>query len=316
MNARRPAAFLVLRLAVASLLALMIGPGSTAFAASSFPSRINLPDGWRPEGITNHGTTLYVGSLANGAIYAANARTGLGDILVPGVPGSVAVGVEYEAAHDRLWVAGGPTGSVRAYDASSGELLASYQFSPAVFLNDLVATNEAVYVTDSGIQQLDVIPLGANGALPPASAAFTLPISAKVIAYVTGEFNGNGIVEARGWLILVQSNTGELFRIDPSTGDATLIDTGGESVSFGDGLEVRGSTLWVVRNQLGMISRFQLGPQLTVALLTSEISAGPGVLDVPTTVTDAAGSLYAVNARFNTPPTPDTPYWISRLPTS
>ena len=27
-----------------------------------------------------------------------------------------------------------------------------------------------------------------------------------------------------------------------------------------------------------------------------------------------AGSLYAVNARFGTPVTPDTEYWISRLP--
>jgi hypothetical protein len=36
-------------------------------------------------------------------------------------------------------------------------------------------------------------------------------------------------------------------------------------------------------------------------------------LDVPTTATLAAGRLWAVNARFGTPVTPDTEFWI-RLP--
>jgi sugar lactone lactonase YvrE len=285
---------------------------STILAAAPFPSRIELPDGWRPEGITNKGTTLYAGSLANGAIWAADLTTGDGDFFVNGEAGNVAVGLEYEASHDRLWVAGGPTGAIRVYDVSSGDLLETYHFSPVVFLNDLVATDDAVYVTDSGIQQLDVIPLGDDGGLPDPADAFTLPISGPDLAYVTGQFNGNGIVEARGWLILVQSNTGQLFRIDAATGAATLIDTGGASVTAGDGLEVHGTTLYVVRNQLNTIAAFKLGPGLTTASLVSTITSPD--LDIPTTVTDAAGALYAVNARFGTPPTPSTDYWITRLP--
>jgi hypothetical protein len=39
-----------------------------------------------------------------------------------------------------------------------------------------------------------------------------------------------------------------------------------------------------------------------------------GTVDVPTTATITLGGLYVVNARFNTPPTPDTAYWITRLP--
>ena len=35
--------------------------------------------------------------------------------------------------------------------------------------------------------------------------------------------------------------------------------------------------------------------------------------DVPTTITFAAGRLFAVNARFGTPPGPDVPYWITRV---
>jgi hypothetical protein len=39
-----------------------------------------------------------------------------------------------------------------------------------------------------------------------------------------------------------------------------------------------------------------------------------GALDFPTTIAFAGGSLWAVNARFSTPPEEDTPYWITRLP--
>jgi len=301
-------------LAVTALLVVAAGP---AVAAAPGPNRIDLPNGWSPEGITaGPGSTVYVGSLANGAIYQADVRTGDGFILVDGIAGKVGVGVEYDADANRIWVVGGPTGEVRVYDASSGALLETYTFSPVGFLNDLVVTEDAVYVTDSGIQQLDVIPLGAGGALPAQNAVTTLPLSGD-IAFVPNQFNANGIVEARGWLIVVQSNTGQLFRVDPATGGATEIALGdGVDVAFGDGLEVHGNTLYVVQNQLNRVEVFRLGSGLASAslqgILTSSDPNAP--LDVPTTAAFVTGSLYAVNARFSTPPTPDTPYWITRLP--
>jgi sugar lactone lactonase YvrE len=298
--------------AVAAALALSLGAlAGPAAAAPPFPARLDLPDGWAPEGIAaGRGTTLYVGSLVDGAIWQGDARTGDHSILVRGSAGSVAVGLEYEADANRLWVAGGATGEVRAYDATSGELLATYTFSPAGFLNDLVVTDDAVYVTDSNIQQLDVIPFGAGDALPAPGDVETLPLSGD-IAFGPG-FNTNGIEEARGWLITVQSNTGQLFRVDPTSGEAVAIDLGGESVGAGDGLLVRGGTLYVVRNELNLVAVFRLGPSLETARFLGNIT-GDG-LDVPTTIAFAAGRLYAVNARFGTPVTPDTEYWINRLP--
>src|SRR5688572_25353002 len=48
-------------------------------AASRFPERIPLPDGFRPEGIAiGNGPTFYVGSIPTGAIYRGNLRTGEG----------------------------------------------------------------------------------------------------------------------------------------------------------------------------------------------------------------------------------------------
>ena len=49
------------------------------------PDRIDLPDGWQPEGITTDGTALYTGSLADGAIWRASSKTGEGELLARGV---------------------------------------------------------------------------------------------------------------------------------------------------------------------------------------------------------------------------------------
>ena len=89
---------------------------------------------------------------------------------------------------------------------------------------------DAVYVTDSVLQQLVVIPLPDDGSVPDPDEAFTLPLTGD-LEYVDG-FNANGIVASDGWLILVQSNTGLLFRVDPTTGATDTIDLGGASVSL------------------------------------------------------------------------------------
>jgi hypothetical protein len=131
------------------------------------------------------------------------------------------------------------------------------------------------------------------------------------IAYQAG-FNANGIARSLGWLILVQSNTGLLFRVDPKTGATTTIDTGGYSVVNGDGLEVAGSTLYVVRNQNNLVADLTLSGDRLQGTLVGEISSVD--LSVPTTATTTLRGLYVVNARFGVPPTPDTEYWITRLP--
>ena len=77
----------------AALLALLIPfmPVTLADARpAATPDRIELPDGWQPEGITTDGDRLYVGSLANGAIWKANPYTGKGRVLAPGRTGRVA----------------------------------------------------------------------------------------------------------------------------------------------------------------------------------------------------------------------------------
>ena len=305
---------LILLLGLVMGLSLVLAPAVAAHGPNGphrLPSKIDLPDGWQPEGITaGRGATFYVGSIAGGAIWKGNFRTGNGKVLVPGVAGQVAAGVDYDWRKGRIWVAGGPTGDVRVY-TRSGKLLQTYHFAATpTFLNDLVVTRWGVYVTDSINQQLDVIPLGRHGKLPTPDKAYSLPLTGD-IHYVAG-FNANGIVARSGWLILVQSNTGLLFRVNPKTGVAREIDLGGYSVLNGDGLELHGRTLYVVRNQSNLVAVFRLGRRLKSARLLGELTSTG--LDVPTTAAFSLGRLWVVNARFSTPPTPTTPYWITRLP--
>ncbi len=290
---------------VAALAALPL-LASAALAARPFPETIALANGWLPEGIAaGRGLTAYAGSRADGGITKIDLRTGVrDDSFVPSATGP-AVGLEFEAGADRLWVAGGESGEVRVYDGSSGELLETYEFE-AGFLNDIVVTRDAAYATDSGVQQLLVVPLGPGGSLPDPDDAFALPITGDFV-YTAG-FNANGIESFGGWLLVPKSNTGELYAIDPDTGVSTEILPLG-SVTNADGLLLVGNKLYVVRNFLNLIDVWQIsGTRLEkVDTLTSP------TFDIPTTVAFAGGALWAVNARFTTPPTPDTPYWISQL---
>jgi hypothetical protein len=298
---------------VALALSVSVAGAIPAAAAANFPTTIPLPDGWQPEGITaGPGTTVFVGSLRDGSIWKGDVRTGEGDPFIPGDGATKpSVGVEYEKGADRLWVAGGPSGEVRVYDATTGAHLRTWTFSPAGFINDLVVTEDAVYATNSFAPYLAVVPLGPGGALPPSSGAEMLPLTGDLV-FGAG-FNTNGIVAARGWLITVHSGEGNLYRVDPETGDTTLVR--GVSGVFGDGLELRGSTLFVVErdpNVAPTVSAYALGPQLDVAVHLRD--AGSAGFDVPTTVAFQAGRLWVVNARFGTPPGPDVDYWITQVP--
>lgn len=289
---------------------------SRTTTAATLPSRIDLPDGFQPEGITSgfHGR-LYVGSVANGAIWRGSALTGEGRILVPGVTGRQAAGIHIDW-RGRLWVAGANNHTIRVYSALTGRLLQTYEFPTAGFINDLAITRKAVYATDSNNAQLAVVPLGRFARLPAPSAAKLLPLTGD-FALQTG-FNNNGIVAKSGWLITVQSNTGFLFRVDPKTGATRRIDTGGELVTNGDGLALRNGKLYVVRNQNNLVAVFNLGSDLLSASLVGNITSppSPNNLDVPTTAAFALDKLWVVNARFGTTGPETADYWITRLPTS
>lgn len=292
-------------------LALTLTPAPVAAGHDSPPSRIDLPNGWQPEGITTDGRHLFAGSLADGAIWKANPRTGKGRVLAKGRTGRVAVGVDYDFRRKLIWAAGGDTNKIRAHGARSGKVRAAYALPQATarFLNDLVVTRRAVFVTDSVNQELAVVPFRKDGSLRRPKAVRTLPLTGDLV-YEEG-FNLNGIVKSRRWLLAVQSNTGDLFRINPRSGATKRVDLGGASLANGDGLEIRRDKLFVVRNFDNLIAVVDLNRRLTRGRVVKELTSDG--FAIPTTVALLNGFLFAVNARFDIEPTPATEYWITRV---
>jgi hypothetical protein len=293
------------------LAVLALAPGGAR--AANLPDVIDLPNGWQPEGIvTGRGPVIYSGSRANGAIYAADLRTGEGTILVPGQTGRVAVGLSFDARTNYIFVAGGPTGKAYVYDAGTGAEVREYTLTaPGTFVNDVIVTSDAAYFTDSLLPHYYRVPLGPAGQPADPADVETIPLSGEW-QQVTS-FNANGIEATSNGktLVIVNSASGLLYRVDALTGVAAAIDLGGASVSAGDGLLLLNRTLFVVRNRLNLIAVVELAPDLSSGEVVSEITQSN--FDVPTTIAKWANQLYVVNARFNTLPTPDTPYTIVRV---
>jgi sugar lactone lactonase YvrE len=286
-------------------------PASSSKGGKPFPQVIQLPTGFRPEGIeVGRGTTFYTGSVANGAIYRGDLRTGKGAILVPGATGEAATGIELDR-HKRLVVAGAATGKAYVYSARTGSLLRTYQLGtpPTTFINDVVVTTKAAYFTDSRQPVLYRVPIGPRGGLGNAQ---TIPLGGEYV-HVPGELNLNGIDATRNGkaLVAVQTFNGRLYRINPRTGVARLISLGGESVPNGDGILLDGRRLYVVQNQLNLVAKIELEDDLSSGRVVRRIS--DRALDVPTTAADLGNRLYVVNARFGTPASPATRYWITQL---
>ena len=276
-------------------------------AAAPFPAHIDLPNGFRPEGIAiGPGHTFYVGSIPTGAVLRGDLRTGTWSPLVPAQAGRAAIGVDVDS-RGRLFVAGGPTGHGYVYDANTGANIADYMFTddPA-FINDVVVTSTAAWFTDSLNPFLYRVAIAPDGTLGDATA---IPLTGDIV-YGPG-FNVNGIDATPDGrtLVIVQSNTGMLFTVDES-GVANRIDVGGAIVP-GDGILLHGRTLYaVVRSPIDQIVVIKLEPDLSSGAITGTIT-NPD-FSGPTTVDEFGNRLYVVNGRFTTPPTPTTPYWLTQ----
>ncbi|MGC5285420.1 SMP-30/gluconolactonase/LRE family protein [Micromonospora sp. DT231] len=294
-------------LSAALLTCVAVAPAQ-AHSAGRLPTVLALPDGFAPEGIATAGRYAYLGSRATGAIQRVDLVTGRGT-TIGAATGTPSLGLKIDA-RGRLFVAGGTAGDARVLDTRTGEVLARYQFATTpTFVNDVVLTRDAAYFTDSNRPVLYRLPLGRGGALPPADGFTTIALTGAYQQVGTG-VNVNGIATTPDGsaLIVVQSNTGTLYRVDPATGATTVVDVPGYTFTNGDGLLLRGRTLYVVQNSLNQIAVATLNHAGTRGTVTGTIT-DPN-FDVPTTVAEAWGRLYLPNGRFTTPPTPTTPYTV------
>jgi outer membrane protein assembly factor BamB len=297
------------RLALLAAAALLLVPATAPAHAPShfpFPKLIALPDGWQPEGIAIQRKSFYVGSIPTGAVYRGDLRTGQGAPLVPAHDGRSAIGLKVH--HKQLWVAGGPTGKAFVYDARTGADVAEFTLATGTpFINDVAIGRREAFFTNS--RAAEVFAVGLRD-----GAVRRIPITGDFVQ--TGaptDTNLNGIaVAGRHTIVHVQTNTGKLFAADTRTGVARAIDLGGADVMNGDGILLRGRTLFVVQNRLNQIAVIRLSRDLSRGTIVRTIT--DPAFDVPTTIAAHHKYLYAVNARFGTTDPQPAKYNVVRVP--
>jgi sugar lactone lactonase YvrE len=226
----------------------------------------------------------------------------------------MAVGLKYDPRTHLLYVAGGATGKIYVYDAATGSTTATITATTdaSTFVNDAVITRDGVYFTDSYRAFMYRVPLLAHGRLPESPVAEEIPLSGDY-SLIAGQFNANGIVAVPGTeqLIIVNSVLGALYRVDSATGEANLIDLGGDDVLNGDGLLLEGHELYVVENYDNRVAVVDL--DWCYGSGHVERTIVDSRFDFPTTLVGFGPWLYVVNARLTTPATPEMDYSILRV---
>jgi sugar lactone lactonase YvrE len=278
-----------------------------------------------PEGIAYDAATgdFYVGSTIDGTIYRGNVETGTVEVFLPGGTGRVAVGLALDDV-GRLFVAGGETGAVAVYDTGTGQLLLEVAngLAPNTFLNDIaISPTGDAYITDSFNPLLYRLAATANppGLGTPAPVPTTDALQIAVDFTTTGfdlvqpGFNANGIVSTPDGrsLLLVQTNTGTLYRVDAATGETIQVDLGEGALPGGDGLALDRQTLYVVRE--GQITIVTLGPDYATGSIGASFS-DPSFA-TPTTLERFDGCLLVVNSQFAAiQGQPQLPFTVSSVP--
>jgi len=304
---------------VIALLVLVLSLSATTVTSAApsepFPQVIPLPNGFRPEGIAvGIGSTFYAGSIPTGAVYRGDLRTGEGEVFVPAQAGRFAIGLKFDERSGLLFVAGGPTGYAFVYDGLTGANVAEIQLTTLPsFINDVVVTREAAYFTNSFQAEIYRVPLDDDGGLPDPPASEVIPLGGDY-QFTPGAFNANGIDATPNgkMLVIVNSADGVLYRVNPATGEASRIDLGTGSVPNGDGILLHGRSLYIVQNALNQVAVVELSPDLSQGNIAETITSS--LFRVPTTIARFGQRLYTVNARFDTPPTPDTEYEVVLVP--
>ncbi len=156
---------------------------------------------------------------------------------------------------------------------------------------------------------------GSSSSRPAAKYTATTVKITGALQYDTdpATFEANGIAALPNGrqLLVVQSASGKLFKVNGTTGVSTEVALTGGTLANGDGILLKGRTLYVVQNRLNQIAVVKLDGKATSGTIERVIT-NP-LFRVPTTIARQGGSLYAVNARFGTPATPDTDYDVVRV---
>ncbi|MEV6060839.1 SMP-30/gluconolactonase/LRE family protein [Nocardia asteroides] len=286
--------------------------------------KLPLPNGFAPESVaTGPEPFAYVSSLGSGTIHRVDLRTGENNVFSEDSSAHSGSGLKTDSA-GHLIVCGATEGTARILDLGTGAVLARYQLGEPnnSLINDVVITPDAAWFTDSRNQVLHMLPLrGTN--LPKQSDARQLLLTGA-LTYRDGQ-NANGITRTPDGrsLLINQSNTGKLFRVDTATGVTTEVDLGGKTIPNCDGMYLDGTTLFVVQSFNATMYQLRLaidaGAGEIIGTTTglagaSAVNGFQGNLYVPgsqSAPTSTMGSAPDPSAPFHRDP--NTPTWIDAI---
>ena len=271
-----------------------------------------------PEGVAYRSDTgdFYVGSTTDGTVFRGNVEGGSKEaevFLEPESDGrTTAIGMEVDE-DGRLFIAGGDTGHIFVYDTESANLVRRLDTpdAEATFLNDVAVTPDGeAYFTDSMRPVLFRVTSTGDGV---GEAEPWLNFEGTPAEYEEGfNFNGIDATEDGRYLVAVKSNTGELFRIDTESKEVVEINLGGETLANGDGLLLDGRTVYVVRNEQGLIVPVKLSGEY-ISGEVGEPFTDPSFA-FPTTIAKTNGRLLVVNSQFDKREgEPELPFTVSSV---
>ncbi|MGV3560678.1 SMP-30/gluconolactonase/LRE family protein [Larkinella arboricola] len=269
-----------------------------------------------PEGIAydDKQGVFYTGSIGNGDILKVDVQTGASSLFASGAAQGrpTCNGLKLDA-QGRLWVCGGTQNKIQVLNPD-GSLLKSWDltaFAPTGFINDCVLDGQYVYFTDSWNKHIYRTSVASA---QPGDMEQWLTFTDQQIPYTPNAVNANGIVitPEGGYLIVVVSSSGKLYRIDIQHKTISEIQLDAP-VNAGDGLWLENGILYVSRNAVNKIF------PVTLINNYSQGSVGSGFGDnllFNTTMAKAGPYFLVVNGQLNRrtgPNQPVLPFTVSRV---
>ncbi len=298
------------------------GAHARVLAAYDLPGDRVYPEGIAADPVSGD---LYVGSYATGAVYKATPGHRTAEMFLPaGTDGRhTANGLKADRA-GHLWVTDSTAG-VAVYDLRSRALVARFDVTGSAksFVNDLAITPDGTaYLTDSyrsvlyRVTPRQLAAAAAHGGRAELTTAYDLTDALGPRPADAVSLNGIAADRSGRYLLTVDMTAGTLYRVDLRSGAVRRVALHGGDVLHGDGLELRGNTLWVVHNVTNTISRWHVSDDGASARLERKVT--DEALQIPTTMVRSHGRTLVVRSQFDKggpmgPGTPQIPFTVATV---
>jgi sugar lactone lactonase YvrE len=241
--------------------------------------------------------TVYVSSFATGAVVKGSTGGALQPFLAAGADGRTSATGLHVDARGRLLVLTGHGLQLQIVDAKTGrfEGRLSANDGHASNLNDLVVTKTGdAYITETGTPAIYRATAGQLAGRKGHLTRWVAPKS-SVVPNDPSHLNLNGIALTADerYLLVGQTATGNLYRIDIKTRAIRRVAITGGSLAGSDGLLLRKRVLYVVTHA-GGIAKVALNGKYTAGRISATLT--DPTLDFPTSIAASGGRLVVTNA--------------------